>query len=123
MRPLLSVAQEPRIPSQEFLPLSIVPARDRPRPAGVLPFRLRGQSVAPEVLGPGPDAHPLCVLPIHGLITLRKALPAAAPVAESGGFVPGHRDLGPVRVGAVALGVLVTEGRVLGEELLELANG
>src|SRR4051794_39083936 len=95
----------PSILDEEFLRLPMIPARDRPGPAGVLPLRLRGQAVSRAVEVVGSGLHPLCinwlaVLLDQRLVTWFEFFSLAQPVAILDRPVPGSGYLRPTYIGA-----------------------
>src|SRR5262249_61611756 len=92
----LAVAGIAGISPQQVEREAMVTAGPRPGSAGVFPFRLRGQPIAPPLEGIGRDPHPLVIFStLVGYVAplLRgQALLFAQPVAVGRTAVPAHGD-------------------------------
>src|SRR5262245_55486593 len=113
----------PCIPPQQVHTRTIIAASPRSRPAGVLPFRLGGQPIAPQAQGIGLDLHAIRILAtLVRLVALGEPLPTTEPVAESGGIIPGDFVHRTIRVGTVYVILCVIDPRVLLHEQLILPD-
>src|SRR5262245_21749914 len=113
----------PGIPPQQVPTRPVIAAGPRPRPAGVLPFRLGGLAIATQTQGIRLDLH---TLRIHSnlvrLVALGQPLLSTEPVAVGGGIIPTDRMHRTFLVRMVLVSLDISEPGVLLHEPLILLD-